>query len=137
MPRRILAAAVLACAAATAATAQEDIGKNEFMIACAGCHGETAKGDGPLAGLLNVHTPDLTKLKANNDGTFPFQYAIWMIDGRNLIRIHGPGDMPVWGDRFMASAAANDMAGENPELRTLLVRGRILSLVDYLETIQE
>ena len=57
----------------TGALAEDEAGRNEFMIACAGCHGETAKGDGPLAGLLNIDTPDLTTIAAEKgDGECPF-----------------------------------------------------------------
>lgn len=117
---------------ATSADAQEDAGREEYMIACAGCHGESAMGDGPLAGLLNIETPDLTRLTATaGHGEFPFEYAVWMIDGRRIIRAHG-NDMPLWGDRYQASAAS-----ERGETDEMIVRGRILSLVYYLESIQQ
>lgn len=137
MIKSILGTAVLIGALATVAQAQEQSGRDEFMVACAGCHGESGKGDGPLAALLNVDTPDLTKLTADKgDGTFPFQYAVWMVDGREIIRAHG-AEMPVWGDRYLASAAAAERASEPPEMRENIARGRILSLVYYLESIQE
>lgn len=101
------------------------------MIACAGCHGETGKGDGPLAGLLKIETPDLTGLAARNGGVFPFDYTLFMIDRRNVIPVHGDA-MPIWGDRFQATATSQ--RGETAEM---VARGRILSLVYYLETIQE
>lgn len=121
----------------TGALAEDEAGRNEFMIACAGCHGETAKGDGPLAGLLNIDTPDLTTIAAEKgDGEFPFTYTLWMIDGRNIIRAHGAA-MPTWGDRYVASAAIPEAQSETPEARELVAKGRILSLLYYLESIQE
>lgn len=135
--KAVLAAAAIAGLAATGVQAQESAGRQEYMIACAGCHGESAKGTGPIAGLLKIKTPDLTKMTARNGGKFPFEYAVWMIDGRKLIRTHGTADMPVWGDRFMASANKAESATEIPETRELIVRGRILSLVMYLESIQQ
>lgn len=137
MLRSVLAIAAVAGLAATGAEAQQNVGKQEYMVACAGCHGETAKGDGPLAGLLKINTPDLTKMTERHGGEFPFEYAVWMIDGRKLIRVHGTADMPVWGDRYMASATAAEASTETPETRELIVRGRVLSLVDYLASIQE
>ena len=137
MMKSVVLGAFLAGAVATGVAAQEEVGKQEYMIACAGCHGESAKGDGPLAGLLNVETPDLTTLTAEKgDGAFPFEYAVWMVDGRKIIRAHGD-QMPIWGDRYMASVESAEAATELPETRELLVRGRILSLVYYLESIQE
>ncbi|MFD1193783.1 c-type cytochrome [Seohaeicola saemankumensis] len=124
-------AAVLASMVGVHSVAADDAGQNEYMIACAGCHGETAKGDGPLAGLLKIATPDLTGLAARNGGTFPLESTLFMIDGRDLRPAHG-NEMPVWGERYTASATSQ--RGETPDM---VARGRILSLVYYLESIQE
>ena len=132
MKRFVLTFVVSLGLATSFAIAEESTGQAEYMIACAGCHGESAKGDGPLAGLLNIDTPDLTTLAENKGGgEFPFQYTLWMIDGRNIIRAHGD-EMPVWGDRYQSSATSQ--RGETAEM---VARGRILSLVYYLESIQE
>lgn len=128
----VLTVAVSAILATSGAMAEESIGHQEFMIACAGCHGETAKGDGPLAGLLNIDTPDLTTLsESKGAGEFPFQYAVWVIDGREIRSAHG-NEMPVWGDRYQSSATSQ--RGETAEM---VARGRILSLVYYIESIQQ
>lgn len=137
MSRQFLGALALVATAATGVAAQDAIGREEYMIACAGCHGETAKGDGPLARLITIDTPDLTTLSAGNGGAFPFESTVRMIDGRGMIRIHGNQGMPVWGDRFVAAAAASQTTGGSPEIQELLSRGRILSLVYYLNSIQE
>lgn len=132
MKNRFLGLAALLCAAALGAEAQEEIGRNEYMVACAGCHGESGKGNGPLAGLLNIETPDLTTLaSAKGGGEFPFQYTLWMVDGRNIIRAHG-SEMPIWGDRFQSSATSQ--RGETAEM---VARGRMLSLVYYIQSIQQ
>lgn len=118
--------------AVTAAFAEEEAGRNEYMIACAGCHGETAMGDGPLAGLLNIETPSLTTLaEEKGAGAFPFEYVLWMVDGRKIIRAHGSA-MPTWGERYVTSATSQ--RGETAEM---VARGRMLSLVYYLESIQQ
>jgi mono/diheme cytochrome c family protein len=128
-----LTAAGLALIALTAgAQAQEDAGRKEYMVACAVCHGESGKGDGPFAPILNISVPSLTGLSAANDGAFPFLEAFMMIDGRTKMRAHG-SPMPVWGDRYSDSAA--DTYG--PYGTEVVTRGRILSLVYYLESIQE
>lgn len=125
------------CAAAVfvgafAANAQEDhAGKEEFMIACAVCHGESAKGNGPFASMMNVEVPGLTGLAAANDGEFPFLEVFQIVDGRTGVRAHG-GPMPIWGDRFSASAESL-----GPYSSEIIARGRIAVLVDYLQSIQE
>jgi mono/diheme cytochrome c family protein len=127
----LVTTAVLAGFLAVQSAAADSAGENEYMIACAGCHGESGKGDGPLAGLLKIETPDLTGLAARRGGEFPFEYTLFMIDRRNVIPVHGD-DMPIWGERFQASATSQ--RGETAEM---VARGRILSLVYYLESIQE
>ncbi|MDX1782208.1 MAG: cytochrome c [Thalassovita sp.] len=122
---------------ASTSLAEERTGQEEYMVACAGCHGETGKGDGPVAALMTTKPSDLTKLTSERgDGKFPFEYVLWVVDGRDMIQFHG-GDMPVWGDRFMVSARAAEAQSETPESRELVVRGRILSLVYYLGSIQQ
>jgi mono/diheme cytochrome c family protein len=113
-------------------TAQaEDLGKEEYMNSCATCHGEKAKGAGPLAELMTVPVPSLTDLSAQNDGVFPMLRVIHTIDGRPGIKGHGY-PMPVWGKRFEA-----DIEDAGPYGSETLIRGRILSLALYLESIQE
>lgn len=115
-----------------ATTAQAEVtGKSQYMNACATCHGESGKGDGYLAGFLSLTLPDLTTLSQRNDGAFPMLNVIHIIDGRSGVRGHG-GEMPVWGDRF-----AIDMENPGPFGSEVAVRGRILSLAYYLESIQE
>ncbi|WP_137701956.1 c-type cytochrome [Marimonas lutisalis] len=137
MFKSLITVGVIASFAATAAVAEEKTGREEYMNACAGCHGASGKGDGPLADLLKSPPTDLTRLKAEKgEGEFPFEYVLWMVDGRNMIRFHG-GEMPVWGDRFMMDAASEEAESEAPEIRELIVRGRVLSLVYYLGSIQQ
>ena len=109
----------------------EVAGEYEYTVACAGCHGESAMGDGPLAGLLSITTPSLLELTQANDGAFPFEAVLTTIDGRDGVRAHG-STMPIWGERFQASATSQ--RGETAEM---IARGRILSLVYYLQSIQK
>lgn len=116
---------------AFAQDASVEAGKREYMVACAGCHGESGKGDGPLAGLLHIETPSLTTINARTGGgEFPFYNTLKLIDGRD-VRAHG-GDMPIWGERFSASATS-----QRGETADMVAHGRILSLVSYLQSIQE
>jgi mono/diheme cytochrome c family protein len=110
----------------------EEPGKREYMVACAGCHGESGKGQGPFAELLKMDTPGLTGLAAANDGDFPYLETFMIVDGRSGLRGHG-GAMPIWGDRY-SNTAQEEFGVFGAEVVT---RGRIAVLVDYLMSIQE
>jgi mono/diheme cytochrome c family protein len=117
---------------ASPGSAQEHPGKSEYMVACAACHGESGKGQGPFSQYLNIDVPSLTGLAAANEGEFPFLEAFQIVDGRTGVRGHG-GPMPIWGDRFSVAARENfDVYGAE-----VVTRGRIAVLVDYLQSIQE
>ncbi|WP_101065690.1 c-type cytochrome [Roseovarius salinarum] len=130
-PVPVLAAAIAAATGLAGAAAADGIGKAEYMNSCAGCHGETAAGDGPLAALMTVEVPPLTGLAADNGGAFPMRMVIRTIDGRHRPASHG-FPMPVWGARLREAAEA-----DGPVMPELVARGRILSLAYYLESIQE
>ncbi|WP_397543975.1 c-type cytochrome [Roseovarius salis] len=128
--RTILAAVAGGLLLGTAAAAEE-VGRAEYLDACASCHGESAQGDGPLADLMTIKVPGLTGLAAANDGQFPMLDVIHSIDGRQGTRGHGY-PMPVWGKRF-----AKDLVKAGPYGGEVIIRGRILSIAYYLESIQE
>ncbi len=137
-PSVLLAALLSVCS--TPAQAQEEpideIGKREFLRSCAACHGETARGDGLVAGLLLVKPPDLTSIRKRHGGQFPASWVYRIIDGRAEMRPHGSMEMPIWGDRYRADA----LRGLPLPLSVgadAVVHGRILSLVFYLDLIQE
>ena len=120
---------------ATGALAQDGTvasGKDEYMVACAICHGESGKGMGPMAQYLNIEVPGLTGLAAANEGVFPYLSVFLVVDGRTGVRGHGE-TMPIWGDRFSASADGDF----GPYGAEVVTRGRIGVLVDYLMSIQE
>lgn len=112
-----------------------DVGKLEFEVHCAVCHGVDAKGNGPYVSNLKVALPDLTSIARNNAGVFPADHIISVIDGRAQIASHGSRDMPIWGDRYAASAAEH-FAG-SPYDQEAFIRGRVLILVDYLRRVQQ
>ncbi|MCK0142165.1 c-type cytochrome [Aliiroseovarius sp. F20344] len=110
-------------------------GEDQYLSYCASCHGIAADGNGPLGDVLSMSVPDLTTIAQRNDGNFPFLKVVHMVDGRSGVIAHG-SDMPVWGDQFTAKAVAGDgMLGDLSSVYE--VRGRILSLVYYLESIQK
>jgi len=135
----------LAAGLAGAAQAQDlDMGKSEFQSSCASCHGADGKGNGPVSGLLKVSPPDLTMLARNNNGTFPTNAVSESISGLKTIPAHGTREMPIWGERFnpiirlphYVDPSYWKMAGpeQSPEV---VVRTRILAVVDYLSRIQK
>jgi mono/diheme cytochrome c family protein len=112
-----------------------DVGKLEFEVHCAICHGIDAKGNGPYVSNLKLAPPDLTLIARNNKGVFPADHIIGVIDGRAQITSHGSRDMPIWGNRYAVSAAEH-FAG-SPYDQEAFIRGRVLILVDYLRRIQQ
>jgi len=114
-----------------AAPAAERIeaGKRSFHIHCASCHGEAAKGDGPVAKDLRIRPADLTALAKANGGVFPHDRAYRAIDGRDTVRGHGPGSMPVWGLSFQSRDRDSDQEAQ--------AREQIRDLLAYLASIQE
>lgn len=103
-------------------------GGDVFRTYCVVCHGEKGKGDGPLASGLKKPPADLTQFTKKNQGTFPRDLVAQIIDGREPVKGHGGGDMPVWGDAFSRSLENSD-----PES----VKEKIKVLVDYIESLQQ
>ena len=101
-----------------------------YQQLCASCHGVEGHGDGPVAPLIKIPVPDLTRLAARDGGEFPREDVRLVIDGRSDRRAHGPRDMPVWGWQLYDSRSNNDAAA----------RARTDALIDqlvrYLESIQ-
>lgn len=106
-------------------------GKEMYGRLCTSCHGVSGKGNGPMAPLLKVEVPDLTRIAYFNGGEFPAEYVRRTIDGRFDRPAHGLPYMPVWGWKFYDAEAAND-AEERARADALIDR-----LVEYLRSLQE
>ena len=131
-----LAGVVVIGAPASVYSAEKfDFGKREFESSCAVCHGKQANGQGPYAGILDKRIPELTTLTKKNNGVFPTQRVMEIIDGRRTVKSHGPRDMPIWGDRYLGMARESYM--DVPYDPELYVRTRILALTEYLNRLQE
>jgi mono/diheme cytochrome c family protein len=135
-----LGVGLLAGPAPASAETMTEIGKREFTNYCAGCHGVDAKGGGPIADYFGVNPPSLTRLAAENGGEFPLERVFQTIDGRRVVKAHGGDGMQVWGLRYRTEV--DDVMIDAPQalqedLRSRLVRGRILEVIYYLLTIQE
>jgi len=137
--------ASLAAGFTSAAQAEDvDIGKSEFQSSCASCHGADGKGKGPVSELLKVPPSDLTMLAKNNGGVFPTNAVYETIYGSKTVPAHGTREMPIWGERFhpiinlphAVDPSYWKLAGpeQSPEV---VVRTRILAVIDYLSRIQQ
>jgi mono/diheme cytochrome c family protein len=120
---------MLAAAAFEATTIADYSGEELFQRFCASCHGESARGDGPVARGLATLVPDLTTIERRY-GEFPAARIRENIDGRGIvITAHGPRAMPVWGYEFWVEEGADILAEDQ-------ARETIDRLVDYLRSIQ-
>lgn len=125
-----------------------DAGRSEYQAQCGSCHGIDGKGNGPISGELKSHPTDLTVLAKKNGGVFPISVIYEIIDGRKVIKAHGTREMPVWGYRYTPTPNLA-IAPSNPNARNaiqyadttfdpeVVIRNRLLAVVDYLNRIQE
>lgn len=111
-----------------------DLGKAEFEAKCAACHGLSGKGEGSFGEIMKIKTPDLTTIAKRNGGVFPVDRVKMTIDGRDIPKAHGSGDMPIWGTRYSREATPrHDDYRYDAEA---FVQVRVLALVDYLYRLQ-
>jgi mono/diheme cytochrome c family protein len=101
-------------------------GSKLYQIYCASCHGEDAKGHGPMAVWLKVPPSDLTRIAARNGGEFPLARVDRIISGEvAVLSGHGTRVMPIWGPVFSQVTRDQDLG-----------RVRIDNLARYLRDIQ-
>ncbi|OKO82556.1 c-type cytochrome [Bradyrhizobium sp. NAS96.2] len=142
--KSLMIAGLTAAFAAPVHAEDADVGKAEFQASCANCHGVDGKGKGPFSELLKVPPADLTTLAKDNNGVFPTSAVYQTIDGRKKVPAHGTHEMPIWGERFNPIMnvphtvdPAYDALDPSRELREVVVRTRILAVIDYLNRIQQ
>jgi mono/diheme cytochrome c family protein len=111
------------------------LGQAIFQQYCAACHGATGEGDGPLANLFKVKPRALSQLSKENDGEYPFELVYRTLKATEPDPAHGAPAMPVWGNYFMVEQALSDPSIDNS--KALIAVGRLLSVVYYIETLQE
>ena len=101
-------------------------GRDVFLAYCAPCHGRDGTGGGPVASALMTTPANLTLLARKNGGAFPRQEVEGFVtNGRAAVDAHGSSEMPVWGPTFRSLEPSDR-----------LVKVRIKSVVDYVESIQ-
>lgn len=105
-------------------------GQETYMRFCAACHGESGTGDGPVATGLPIAVPDLTRLERRWGGEFDAALMRKIIDGREIVVVHGTRYMPVWGYEFWIEEGADEEAKER-------VDTIVDNLVEYIRSIQK
>lgn len=105
-------------------------GHTLYQTHCANCHGRDGKGGTTDSLRATVKVPDLTRLAERNNGVFPVGVVYDMISGSELLPAHGTRLMPVWGATLQAEP------GLTADTASVVARGRILSMVAYLATLQ-
>jgi mono/diheme cytochrome c family protein len=140
----LMIASLTSVFAATAKAEDFDAGRAEFQSSCASCHGADGKGKGSVSEQLKVPPPDLTILTKKNNGVFPTNAVYETIYGSKTIPAHGTREMPIWGERFNPIMnlphivdPTYDALDPSRELREVVVRTRILAVIDYLSRIQQ
>jgi mono/diheme cytochrome c family protein len=105
-------------------------GEELFLNYCSACHGETGRGDGPVARSLVTVVPDLTAI-SRRYGEFPAARIADTVDGRGArIDAHGTRTMPVWGYEFWIEEGGDVVAQR--EMKEVIAK-----LVDYIRSIQD
>ncbi|WP_170791643.1 c-type cytochrome [Ruegeria lacuscaerulensis] len=107
-------------------------GSELYRTYCWQCHGFEATGDGPMAEMLAIRTPDLTKLAGENGGVFPIDRIAEQIDGRSQLLAHG-GEMPIFGAVFETD---QQIAVALPSGQPMMVGLPLANLLAFLESIQ-
>jgi len=132
----LIASSVIA-GAASGQAAQDALGRQEFMLNCAQCHGTDGTGGGVIAGFLNVEPPDLTLIARDNVGEIPFEALYGIVSGGTATGPHGTQEMPAWGDRFSVEALRSLGFRLSPEERAQYAESRILAVIAYIDSIQQ
>ena len=122
---------VLASVPAYAQDFSSSTGVQLYKRFCSSCHGDQARGDGPVSKTFKFEVPDLTRIAHRHGGVFPAEQIHKIIDGRKTLPPHGSREMPVWGFEFYRenqNAGGADAQRSTDEL--------IARLTEYLRTIQ-
>jgi hypothetical protein len=104
-------------------------GHADFVRWCVPCHGASARGDGPLAAKLDPRPADLTLIAKREGDAFRVDDLVTYIDGRAMVAVHGPREMPEWGPIFEAASSGDPDSAAR-------ARDRLRAITYYLWTIQ-
>ena len=109
--------------------AREDYNSGAYLYRafCATCHGETGKGDGPVAELADRRPSDLTVLARHQGGTYPRERVIRILENAEPLPGHEPPAMPNWRNVLRKTEGDNER----------VIRQRLEALVDHVATLQQ
>ena len=125
----LLFSGLLVSFTASAQVIDEYSGEETYMRYCAACHGETGVGNGPVAAGLPITVPDLSRLQQRSGDAFEEDLLRKIIDGREVVVVHGTRYMPVWGYEFWVEEGADEQAKERVNII-------VDNLIEYLRSIQ-
>jgi len=101
-------------------------GRDIFRYYCASCHGQSGRGDGPVAAALKTRPANLTRLAVANSGRFPAERVkAFVTHGPVNAPAHGSPEMPIWGPIFQSLDPSDAVA-----------QARIENVVAYIQSIQ-
>ena len=104
---------------------QAERGKLIFEQQCKSCHGMDNLA--ATVDTLKTKAADLTRInKRRKTTTFPVAKIARYIDGRNLVKEHGPREMPIWGEVYKQGG-----------MDETEIKGRKGELIAYLMSIQD
>jgi cytochrome c len=124
-------AALLICLGLPLSAQDAEVGEKLFTNHCATCHGVGAQGDGPMANMLLIRPPDLTRMTFRFGGTLPITRIVMRIDGRDPLTSHG-SPMPVYGDFFDGW----DVAVKSETGQPIMTSLPVVDLLAYLASVQ-
>ncbi|APX23854.1 MAG: cytochrome C [Rhodobacteraceae bacterium] len=107
-------------------------GRALYMEYCSACHGENAKGDGPMARAMTTAPKDLTLISLRHGDSFPRAKVLSTIDGYARSDLDGPG-MPEFGELLQGDLVPLD-TGDGKMTPT---PRKLVALLEYLESIQQ
>lgn len=126
-----LGAALFLAACMEAEMPQASDGRSLYLDNCAACHGESGKGDGPLARSMSKPPKDLTLIKVRHGDNFPRAKVMSIIDGYARSDLDGPG-MPEFGQLLEGDLVPFD-SGDG--IMTPTPR-KLVAVLEYLDSIQ-
>jgi mono/diheme cytochrome c family protein len=100
-------------------------GAHLYRAYCASCHGDTGRGDGPVADL-GPRPPDLTQLTRKAGGTFPRAEVLAVLRQTRRLPGHQAPAMPNWLELLRRSEHRDER----------VVEQRLDALVAHIESLQ-
>ena len=113
----------------TAEMPSPDDGRALFVENCVVCHGNDARGNGPMARAMSKPPKNLTLIKVRHGGTFPRARVLSTIDGYTRL------DMPNMPE-FGALLEGDEIPFDSGDGKMTPTPRKLVALVEYLESIQ-